>query len=157
LGHSCAPHAGRRAARKKFLEVSGKFRYVLLTHPEDKVPKNEPILNLKPQKSPKQKISVTRMPLDLYAELSRRAALLGQSVRRYCRIVLEEAERNRSEYRPPFRQNYVDSPCHGEAIHIPIESRQFMDKLRSWEPFGQTVKAKIAICLLRKHLEVREW
>jgi hypothetical protein len=51
----------------------------------------------------------------------------------------------------------MDNPCHNEAIHIPIRSKKIIEELFEWDPFGVGRRTEIAMSLLKKHLEVRDW
>lgn len=116
-----------------------------------------PNLRLAPQEKPNQKISVNRMPTSVYTLLAERAGKLNRKVSSYCRIVIEHALANRKDYEGPLTQGYTDNPCHNEAIHIPIQSKKIMDELFAWDPFGVGRRTEIAMSLLKKHLEVRNW
>jgi hypothetical protein len=123
---------------------------IVMTHPQ-------PNLRLAPQEKPKQKISLYRMPTSVHTPLAERAGKLNRNVSSYCRIIIEHALANRKDYEGPLTTSYMDNPCHNEAIHIPIRSKKIIEELFAWDPFGVGRRTEIAMSLLKKHLEVRDW
>lgn len=124
------------------------------------MPNNEDILpNLKllKRETPLQKISLNKIPKELYEKIESRADQLGKEVPVYCRIVLEHALENKNDYRGRHSTALRNSRTYGEVIHIPLQSLKFLENLEQWDPFGDGKKNKIALNILRKHLEVRSW
>ncbi|HWB61965.1 MAG TPA: hypothetical protein VG603_00540 [Chitinophagales bacterium] len=117
----------------------------------------QPELMLSKQLTPKQKITLKRIPNELYLDLKTRANKLGKKVPTYCRIVLEHASKHRNDYKGKFRNAIDDEDKYAEEINIPISSKQFIKDLEKWNPFGDGKKSEIAINILRKHTEVRTW
>ncbi len=116
-----------------------------------------PKLKLAERETPLKKISLTNVPKEIYEELERRSDQLGKRIQVYCRIVLEHAMEYKNDYAGPNFRLLQDPRHYGEQIHIPIASSEFLDDLVRWDPFGDGKKNKIAINILRKHLEVRSW
>ena len=117
----------------------------------------QPQLKLESQETPHQKISISRMPISVYDPLNERANSLQKRVPNYCRIVLEHAVDHKEDYEGPLAHKYPENPCYHRAIHIPIVNKEFMNQLLEWDPFGQRQRTKIALSILRKHLETRKW
>lgn len=99
-----------------------------------------------------------KFPGHLLTEIKKRASLCMQKPAVYCRAVLEHANQkaNRNEYEQPLEKLHPSKEV-SEKIHIPLESREFLDGLTEWAPFGLTVKHDIALAILKKHMEIRKW
>lgn len=117
---------------------------------------NQPILKLSPRKKPLQKITVKKMPQALFDKLKERASRFNKNVPVYCRIVLEHSLKHQSDYTGAFSP-VKEEPVHPDEVNIPILDQDFLVALKSWNPFGDDSKNKIALSLLKKHLDVRKW
>ncbi|MGD2215919.1 MAG: hypothetical protein PVJ64_04160 [Gemmatimonadales bacterium] len=117
----------------------------------------QPVLKLDIREKPYQKITINRMSLELYNQLKRRADKLNKTVPVYCRVVLEHAANYRQHYKGPLQSTYSEDAAHRSALTIPLKDREFLEELRAWDPYGVDMNTKIALSILKKHLEVRTW
>jgi len=116
-----------------------------------------PNVKLAKQKLPLQKIVISHMPTSLYDELRRRAGRLNRRVNIYCRIVLEHAMTHKDDYTGLIGRDYDDQMRAARDVSIPVVDKAFLDALVAWDPYGVEKKTKIALGILKKHVEVRSW
>jgi hypothetical protein len=114
-------------------------------------------VKLEKRQTPLQNITISRMPISVYEPLQKRASKLCQSVPVYCRIILEHALKHKDEYSGAYKTVYADSPCHSSAVTIPLLNKEFKVALKEWDPYGVEQYTKIALSIVKKHLEVKPW
>jgi hypothetical protein len=117
----------------------------------------EPNLKLSTRSKPHQKITIKKMPKEIYDLVKLRSDTLGKKIPTYCQIVLESAMEHQTEYKGKFKNPIKDDDTFGSEINIPLISKDFLKNLVAWDPFGDEKKSDIALNILRKHLEVHEW
>lgn len=117
----------------------------------------QPNLRLSTRSKPHQKITVKKMPKEIHNLVKDRASDLGKKVPTYCRIVLEHSIDYKEEYKGKFTNRIKDESTYGTEINIPLESKEFLNHLVEWDPFGDEKKSDIALNIIRKHLEIRSW
>ena len=131
--------------------------------PPSKVSMKLPDLRLQERAKPLQKITLDRMPEKVLGDVKERAFRLQQKPANYVRIVLEHAERseNRSDYEKPLSSSsrtYNSDKLSTETLHVPLQSREFLQRLIKWAPYGLKVKRDIAMAILKRHLDVvKDW
>jgi hypothetical protein len=126
--------------------------------PPDKEGKKGPNLRLQARSKPFQKITLNDIPEQIMEEVLQRAYRLQQKPAVYVRIVLEHAElaENRNDYELPLSRKYRPGKVSTKTLHVPLQSRDFLERLLEWAPYGLRVKRDIAMAILKRHLDITD-